>query len=68
MFEKKKKVSGGVSGFLLFFLGSREKNIVKNKPVTGRIGVEVQVGGRVAHGMAVIFRVVASVEGPGSVS
>ena len=53
---------------MLFLLGGGEKDIVQNQAIAGRIGVQRQVGRRVAHKVAIVLGVVAAQEGPGALA
>ena len=56
------------SCFLFFFLGGREKDIVQDEPIAGRIGIHVEFGRRVAYQVPIVLWVVASEKGPEPVS
>ena len=44
------------------FLGSRKQNVVEDKPVSGAVGMQVEICWRVANAVCVIFGVVARVK------
>ena len=50
--------------FLLLFLRGGEQYVVQDEPVPRRVGIQIQVGSRIAHKMLVIFRVVATIKRP----
>src|SRR5690606_17228647 len=51
------------SGLLFFLFGRRKQHIIKDKPITGRSGVQFQFGLGVPYPMLVILRVVPPVKG-----
>ena len=52
----------------MFFLCCREQDVVEYQSVSGRVGVERQIRWRVAYKVAVVFRVVATVESPEAIA
>src|SRR5260221_5042609 len=49
---------------LFLFSRSRKKDVVQDEPVSGRIGMEGQIGRFFSNGMLVIFGIVTSVKSP----